>query len=104
MNDSSPSRRWFQLSLTTCILMMVVAGVLVWGNVKSSFRIGWPLICYRKMLFNPVGGPHLNTYHFWNSDRLILDVVVALAILAATATLSETLIRRRGRTKQEVEA
>jgi len=102
--EPTKRRRWFQLSLTTCIVMMAVAGGLVWANMKSSLSIGWPSICYRNLLFNPVGGPHLNTYHFWYTDRLILDVVAALALLAVTAFACEFFIRRRERKQQEAGA
>ncbi len=34
------ARRWFQFSLTTCTVMMVVAGLLVWANVHPRIRLG----------------------------------------------------------------
>jgi len=34
MSDSKP-RRWFQIQLSTAIVLMIVSAVLVWGNLSS---------------------------------------------------------------------
>jgi len=88
-------KRWFQLSLTTCIVMMFVASLLVWGNLAYNYPdSGWP---FRHGL--------LASYYVYDWEGSVyLNTLVALLILTATATISEYLIRRRGRRKQEVEA
>ncbi|MCK6473535.1 MAG: hypothetical protein L6R28_17560 [Planctomycetes bacterium] len=36
MTDSPPRKRaWFQLHLSTCIVLMVVVGCLVWANLQT---------------------------------------------------------------------
>jgi len=133
MNDNNP-KRWFQLSLTTCIVLMVVAGVLVGLNFaftnavfEKGFRqknkperkllrfraYGWPFALHGNTLYDGSGPPKeaLTNYLLkkeWARDSLyetlFSNFLVALTILALTAFLSEWLIRRRGRRKQEVEA
>ncbi len=120
-------RRWFQLSLTTCIVMMLVAGVLGWVNSISKTsrlrdyprkgqrppydkvvtRYGWPISAEVE---RSEGGITASIYFadavgvgsIWT--LIVPNFVAALAILTATATLSEYLIRRRGQSKLEVEA
>lgn len=68
MTDEKPKRRaWLQLHLSTCVVLMVVAGVLIWSNLVghnvtyiiqtkpkatgynrrvSYFVYGWPLIVW----------------------------------------------------------
>ncbi len=106
-------RQWFQLSLATCVEMMLVAAVLAWANLNRinenwpSNIHGWPLVCnsipnqiliWGGFEMDPIGGsqpPHCILY-----GPLTINIFTALAVLALTATLSEYLIRRRSRTKQ----
>ncbi len=143
------TRRWFQLSLATCVVLMVVGSGLLWLNTKMRHREirfptkpfaplgneedadldiqceeaelneldnanppvlfpagrGWPFI-YKLAPgpFSSMGGgwflpePPRVVY-----EAAVIDFAIALALLTATAFLSEYLIRRRGRSKQEVE-
>ncbi len=98
-----------QLHLTTCIVLMFVAGGLLWLNFSPSeltidiheedaspsplvyaIEKGWPWHCYTENLYDlsPI-------WWRWNQLNLILNSLIALAILAAVAALSERLIRRR---------
>lgn len=38
MDEKPKKRRWFQLHLSTCIVLMFVAGGLIWINVKESVK------------------------------------------------------------------
>lgn len=40
ITDSPPKPRpWFQFHLSTCVVLMVVAGVLVWANTRSIVAV-----------------------------------------------------------------
>jgi len=127
MNDKIP-KRWFQLSLTTCIVMMVVAGVLVWANLKSeemtwdawdatadgravagySNNRGWPFMAFKgspewqtrdqQVLLKLQVSTRTSELSFWYAS---IDVAVAFTILAATAFACEWYTRRHARKQQE---
>ncbi len=124
-------RRWFQLSLTTCIVLMVVAGVLVWANVQVretgsigvtqegrphthpvfspkglgiQYVQGWPLTLRDKIIVPPYISWVHESPPAWHTASIFLNILIALTLLAATAFLSEYLIRRWVRSKQEVDA
>jgi hypothetical protein len=101
-----PTRsRWFQFHLSTAMVVMVVAGLLVWANaIKQNYGIietygpalgilqghGWPV---RHGFWYARWGGH------WVIEwpGLLADVAVALAILASVATLCELITQRRFR-------
>lgn len=122
MSDAPAKKRpWFQLHLSTCVVLMVVAGVLVWQNViisriscgrgpdfsGTSTGNGFPLICYES-------GHELSrlsnteqwidkSFHRWRVGPLVLNTLVGLAILVASACACEYLIRRRERNRRAME-
>jgi hypothetical protein len=114
-----PPRKRFQIHLSTAIVMMFVAGALIWANTKwiiikvgeslvdrtqitpwlevegynTVTLYGWPLPAYAKVYW--VGG--IGSYE--NSKigytYVTIDVVIAVIGLTAVWFLCEWLIRRR---------
>jgi len=119
MSDDAPRKRpWFRFHLSTCIVLMFVAGGVIWANVvpnqvpgktntkivpyriyaveilgwPASYKRSWRLAVYsRRPLFSRP------TEYAW--DNLFLDVAIALSILAAVGFALEWGIRRRERMK-----
>jgi len=106
-------RRWFQIHLSTAVVLMITAGVLVWMNLRVSFNghmseidinsHGWPCeAIYVLWEARNVGIsqdiPEASQYISWSVVDLThvgIDTFVALAILAAVAVTLEWWIRRR---------
>ena len=104
MSDKS-NRRFWQIHLSTAIVLMFVAGGLIWANVSGAPYMyciedeapygshlqgwtdcvgemkGWPLRCQ----FSAHG------WHVWHT---FADATVVLGIIVATIFASEYLIRR----------
>lgn len=115
-----PRRKCFQIHLSTAIVMMFVAGVLIWANVRNEFIIeveprtsqiirirgfGWP---WNAMLSSDEPywkGKREDRVWVLSENRLIIkkfftaDIAVAFAILFGVAFCSEYLIRRRAARK-----
>jgi len=93
-----------QMHLSTAILMMIVAGFLMWANVKERAEwfgpelqayYGWPRYAVRKdAFFHDAYGARLARF-FYGRNGITLDIAVALAILFALWYASERWIRRR---------
>ena len=91
MNDK-PKRRFWQIHLSTAVLMTLVAGFCLWFNIETSIDMdtdiisrGWPNTAW---LF--IDG---SSYFF--RKGILVNAFYALSILFNVAFLSEYLIRRR---------
>ena len=92
-----PPRKRFQIHLSTAIVMMFVAGGLIWANVGGPhtvangalFTWGWPLVTYEE--YTPDFGDRLTS--------AALNLLPCLAFLFAVYFLCEYLIRRRAAQK-----
>ena len=104
-----PTRRWFQFHLSTAVVVMIVAGVLIWMNLRdigsyseerqtnSAFALlwhnyserycGWPYCWHsRNSLMDP--------FHIiWTP--FIIDSLIIIGIVIVIASALEYLIRRR---------
>jgi hypothetical protein len=112
-------RRFFQLHLSTLIVLMFVAGALVWANVTLQ-RGNWPSYIDDGYTWGapPESPPDPNVYPVvwtpkmrgwpepyrqWFREEpydvdvlpLLVDVLAAASLIAATAFLCEYLIRRQ---------
>ena len=126
MNDDAPKKRsWFQVHLSTAVVLMITAGVLMLANLRppkivdydqfltlSFYSSGWP---FRELnTFEQKGSPNLrelleiedlrqellslrNTSRFSSLPTMLANVAVALAILTAVAMGCEWWVRRRER-------
>ena len=79
---SEKPRRWFQIHLSTAVVLMVVAGALLGLNISNA---GWPI-----------------QIEYWGSLRnhpqlrgIVLDICLNIEILLGVPALLEYLIRRR---------
>ena len=99
-------RAWFQFSLGTAVIMMFVAAGLMWANIHCYEgrdptgywtyveERGWPLVYLQSTM-----GLHGITVCGGNFSLgyLVLDGIVALAIVFAVAVGNERFIRHRER-------
>ena len=98
----SKKRPWFQIHLSTALVLMFVAGVLIKINlvrylIFGTVHQGWPW-SYKWTYYVAVEieSTHYDTLWWaWLYWGLIGNVATALAILAAVAVTLEWRIRRR---------
>jgi hypothetical protein len=116
-------RRWLQLHLSTCIVLMFVAGALVWANARNRFVwsptaaparemllptsqeqdfdgvYGWPSKYYERYILRShnMDVPAAPPTRIWHADGVCYDTATALTILFVAAVSIEFLIRRRER-------
>jgi len=103
----SRTKQASQLSLATCILLIMVAGLLLWMNVKPTwsgplregelilggfYSQGWP---FTFRTYYPGGSGNVDTMHCLGS------LFISGSVLICAGFISEWLIRRRVATKQE---
>ena len=104
MSDK-PRRAWFQIHLSTAIVLMFVAGGLLWANVvyrvDPSFAFahdgarielhvqGWPLH------FDEYTIPSFRKDTVYPILPYPINMLTALAIFGSTALVCEFIIRRR---------
>ena len=92
MNNPPPRKR-FQIHLSTAIVMMFVAGALIWANMKNEFSVahyGWPVPAIYSAGFNGIT---------INYRYIAIDIVIAFNILYITRHFCEWVIRRRSARK-----
>src|SRR5947208_189659 len=88
---SDKRRVWFQIHLSTAIVLMFVGGGLLWLNVQGKFAIGWPLqfylshSSYLKVTFSEFQPVPIDLADKWWYSRLFADFAADLAILTAVA-------------------
>lgn len=123
MPQPPKKRPWFQLHLSTCVVLMVVAGVLVWANTLDRYHgqavtwglldnddvlaqpeyYGWPKTAVVRNIFfkltaskEVVNLPQMSSTHFLYPGGLI-NALVVLGILSGTCFVFESTLRRRER-------
>ncbi len=96
-------RRWFQIHLSTALVLMFVAGVFLWGNsVPRHYPAG-----SGEDAFDAYGWPWEAFYFFtngyetwWNIRSLLCNTAMALAAFVVSALLCELPIRRNERKRE----
>lgn len=106
MEEAAPSRKrpWFQLHLSTCVVLMVIAGVLVWVNsikralglyggndMTDLFGYGWPYQFHTFIEPDPAWA--YSTIKSFDVGYFATDLLVALVFLTPAAIASEQIIR-----------
>jgi len=94
-----PLRRWFQIHLSTALILMLAASLLLWANVTPDIEYsgslpwevcyGWPYI-----FCGEPGHVVANVEHFFSYKSIILNFACALSILLLVAIASEWILRR----------
>ena len=101
--DSTPQRRFWQIHLSTAIVLMFVAGGLIWINVQainedSEIQIfenrGWPFWVYCHIYINTDAREKLDA-RIWSAAHVVFNVLICSVILFATAIFIEYVIHRR---------
>jgi hypothetical protein len=106
--SSKPMRHWLQIRLSTAVVLMLTAGVLLWANVHhqwystgksiikadefqfAGFFRGWPFIMQAEPEFLE-SAESVPLQPQW----LALNALVSIAILAVVAFAFEYFIHRR---------
>jgi hypothetical protein len=95
MSDSP--RRWFQIHLSTAVVMMFVAGGFVWANCqlfyygRGFYVRGFPFSFYYSDVFQETMSRSFGPIE---PAALVIDGLIGLMIVTACALLSECRIRR----------
>ena len=119
-------RRWFQIHLSTAIVLMFVAGALMWANFRemppeterqhyaseeaydsavfdrvfSNLYWGWPCVVYEQYVpYGMVRWKDDPLPYKWNWKGVAINALTALAILGGVAVICESIIRRQDRRK-----
>jgi hypothetical protein len=109
------TRKWFQIHLSTAVILVLVAGGLLYVNLSPAHRqgspldwplyaddddwyyeandCGWPWILHSDFIAKYPAGT--STLAQWNHSNLFLNSLTALVLLIICAGSSEYLIRRR---------
>lgn len=107
-----PPRKRFQIHLSTAIVMMFVAGALIWANIEKQpvqvwqlnpidggdfgdIYFGWPFTAAVSRLSDEYSPESQRNPVFFLTLFCAIDIVVAIGILFTTLFLCEWLIRRR---------
>ena len=98
-----PRRAWFQLHLSTAIVLMFVAGGLLWANIRVQevssiypfpflieYARGWPMLYLN---YSRVGAPPNDQY--WTWLNLLINLLCSIGLLTVVAAISERVLRRR---------
>ncbi|HYG74293.1 MAG TPA: hypothetical protein VEK08_04735 [Planctomycetota bacterium] len=88
-------RRWFQIHLSTAVVMMFVAGALCWANFGSVYQqptgYGFPMMHYviasRGRMYEP--------YYEVNILASLFNIGFFIGVLVITANLCERWILHR---------
>jgi len=111
-----PRRKRFQVHLSTAIVLMFVAGMLIWGNVARSledgygdmglfwshYTYGWPIVSLSETeVFSETRGTIKQNWTSYSPNYLhiSIDLIIALVILFVVWFGCECLIRRRAARK-----
>src|SRR5476651_69291 len=108
-----PKRRFWQIHLSTAVLLMFVSSGLLWANLTPKIFVnddsgeklpsevdgfGWPIICVLQFK-NQLGNPNLtnigNYQYMIVKNRVMLDLSTGLLILILFWTTCGYFIRRR---------
>jgi hypothetical protein len=117
---SNPKRRWFQIHLSTAVVLMFVAGGLLMFNLRPSLREhvldatvkldhggyhggslksdvttwewGWPFVFWENHTY---GEKSIGDRVFWDMTALFANLVLSFALLAILIVVLEGRIRRR---------
>jgi len=97
-------RRWFQVHLSTCVVLMFVAGGVIWANVREQQTIeakteirerGWPLVFHSERRERYFDSFVVLSFTDRSFVRLAADAAIGAGILVASAVLLELLTCRR---------
>ncbi|MCK6472466.1 MAG: hypothetical protein L6R28_12045 [Planctomycetes bacterium] len=111
MTQAPRGRPWFQLHLSTCVVLMLAAGVLVGANfVPSTRAVVWiPFADHPSFSDSGSGNPNADGWGWpmtfrvlnvlgeplWRIEGVVFDVLVALGIIFSLGFAIEWRIRRR---------
>jgi hypothetical protein len=114
-------RRFFQIHLSTAVVLMFVAGALVWANIVArpspeSFGVetfwtqngaqyyGWPLQAYVSWATKHIADPATDRVVFnpphWSIVAVLVNALAAVVVITVTAICTECVVLRRRERQQ----
>jgi hypothetical protein len=107
MSDKpKPNSRWFQIHLSTAVLLMFLGGGLIWLNARryETRFDGYPINAYGWPTTMYLNSDSYETARGWPVVQFrplnaLCDVLVSIVILFLAKTTMEIIIRRRERGK-----
>ena len=99
-----PKRRWFQFSLSTAVVLMLLAGGMLWGNFTrvvstgelagvqfERLQAGWPFVYFKSDYFSK--------HNMFFEPRMdwawaFVDICCVLLLLIIAGSICEFIIRR----------
>jgi hypothetical protein len=116
MTDAPKKRPWLQFHLSTAVVLMFVAGGLLWANSVPEHRdwsdslyensvttYGWPRSVWVRHVDHLPRSPIASPFRpdpvsqSWSVSGVVVDAVVALTLTVVTGLFLECLIRRKER-------
>ncbi len=102
-------RRFFQLHLSTALILMLAASALLWANVvpepDSGGMLVWALDYGWPMIYRTEPGSIVSNEPSWLSYKhLLLNLAGAFAILLVIAAICECALRRKRANPQTLSA
>jgi len=111
----NPTRRFWQIHLSTAVMLMFVAGGLLWLNFNARFLGNTVIQPSDSRLLTPIEVPAMSQVYVqgfpwnatgycdireqrirtWSNEDLLFDIMVSASILAAIWLFSELIIRYR---------
>jgi len=108
MAEAPKKRAWFQIHLSSAVVLMFVAGILIYLNIHSRTNLwvllpggeipgyGWPLfVQYWIFMIDSEEATLAGKYGYIHWQHLLIDALIALSILVVVAVLLEWRIRRK---------
>lgn len=94
-------RAWFQLHLSTCVVLMLAAGGLLGLNLqRQRASYGWPLpiiVMWHADHVSPSGSWSYKVHYDPYPPGIAINPIIWLSLLASCGAVCEWLIRRRKR-------
>ena len=107
--SNKPRRPWFQLHLSTAIVLMFVAGGFLWlslsGHTSNQWQMfeqegggmhvaahGFPFDAYSEAVAETSAQPILSV---WNPIYVVLDTIFALIVVVVIGVIVEYCLRRQ---------
>jgi len=99
MSEPPTKTKIWQIHLSTAILLMFVAGLLMKMQVRTaSLYSGWPVPAYTPYIFliaNIDGDDEISSAAHWIVSGVVEDALISLLILLFICVIGEWLIRLR---------
>jgi hypothetical protein len=99
------TRKWFQIHLSTAVVMMLVAGMVVWLNMRGNnatalIFYGWPftgVIAYDAYWTSPSPGfpnPENPFSYRYDFQFITINILFSIIVVGLSGLVTELIMRR----------